>query len=126
MLIILISFIIYFLAFGYDDPAVFILAYRKIVASIRDYLSDEANERVLFVWHSWGAPMASKKLSLDRYYPGDKFVDWVGVSIFQQVYPWGAEAGGGNVADVEKVLQFADAHQKVSMWRWLYSFDPLL
>ena len=101
------------IAFGYDDPAVFILAYRKIVASIRDYLSDEANERVLFVWHSWGAPMASKKLSLERYYPGAKFVDWVGVPIFQQVYPWGAEAGGGDVADVERVLQFADARQKV-------------
>lgn len=58
-------------AFGYDDPSTFILAYRKIVASIREFLSDEANERVLFVWHSWGAPMA-KHFTLEHYYPGDK------------------------------------------------------
>jgi hypothetical protein len=71
-------------SFGFsDDPAMYILAFRKIVSDCRDFLTDEANDRVFFVWHSWGAPMASKKLSLERFYPGDKFVDWIGVSIFQ-------------------------------------------
>ncbi|KAL3779693.1 LOW QUALITY PROTEIN: hypothetical protein HJC23_010561 [Cyclotella cryptica] len=103
-------------SFGFsDDPAMYILAFRKIVSDCRDFLSDEANDRVLFVWHSWGAPMASKKLSLERFYPGDKFVDWIGVSIFQQVFPWGAAAGGGSMAEVENVLKFAVEHDKPIM-----------
>ena len=100
-------------SFGYDDPAMYILAFRKVVSDIRDFLSDEANERVLFVWHSWGAPMPTK-FTLERYYPGDKYVDWVGVSIFQQVFPWGAAAGGGSMMEVENVLKFAMARDKVS------------
>jgi hypothetical protein len=103
-------------AFGYDDPAMYILAFRKVVSDVRDFLSDEANERVLFVWHSWGAPMA-KKLTLERYYPGDKYVDWVGVSVFQQVFPWGAAAGGGSMMDVENVVKFALGRNKV--WGWM-------
>jgi hypothetical protein len=104
-------------SFGYsEDPSMYILAYRKIVSDIRDFLSDEANERVLFVWHSWGAPMASKKLTLERFYPGDKYVDWIGVSIFQQVFPWGAAAGGGSMVEVENVLKFAQRRDKVSLF----------
>ena len=100
-------------SFGYDDPAIYILAYRKVVTDIREFLSDDANDRILFVWHSWAAPMATKKLTLESYYPGDKYVDWVGVSIFQQVFPWGAAAGGGSMLEVENVLKFALARDKV-------------
>jgi hypothetical protein len=96
-----------------EDPSMYILAFRKVVSDCREFLSDEANKRVFFVWHSWGAPFASKKLSLERFYPGDKFVDWIGVSIFQQVYPWSPD-WGGKMTDVENVLNFAKLHNKVS------------
>ena len=55
--------------------------------------------------------MGGKGLSLERFYPGDDFVDWVGVSIFQQVYPW-SPYWGGKVSDVENVLNFAKKHHK--------------
>eukprot|EP00584_Thalassiosira_punctigera_P009158 CAMPEP_0172532350 /NCGR_PEP_ID=MMETSP1067-20121228/5439_1 /TAXON_ID=265564 ORGANISM="Thalassiosira punctigera, Strain Tpunct2005C2" /NCGR_SAMPLE_ID=MMETSP1067 /ASSEMBLY_ACC=CAM_ASM_000444 /LENGTH=456 /DNA_ID=CAMNT_0013316857 /DNA_START=178 /DNA_END=1545 /DNA_ORIENTATION=+ len=99
-------------SFGYsDNPAMYILAFRKIVSDCRNKLSEEATRRVLFVWHSWAAPMAKKSLSLDSFYPGDEFVDWIGVSIFQQFFPWSPPWGGG-VQDVENVLDFAHEHDK--------------
>eukprot|EP00571_Detonula_confervacea_P003907 CAMPEP_0172323318 /NCGR_PEP_ID=MMETSP1058-20130122/48422_1 /TAXON_ID=83371 /ORGANISM="Detonula confervacea, Strain CCMP 353" /LENGTH=452 /DNA_ID=CAMNT_0013039285 /DNA_START=125 /DNA_END=1480 /DNA_ORIENTATION=+ len=99
-------------SFGYsDDPAMYILAFRKIVSDCREHLSDEALGRVLFVWHSWAAPMAKKSLSLAKFYPGDEFVDWIGVSIFQQVYAW-SPYWGGSMSDVENVLEFAKKHDK--------------
>lgn len=101
--------------FGYsDNPGLYILAFRKIVADCRKGLSARARARVLFVWHSWGAPMASKQLTLDSFYPGDGYVDWIGVSIFQQVFSWSPE-WGGKVSDVENVLDFALKHGKPAM-----------
>ena len=100
-------------AFGYsDDPKMYVLAFRKIVDDARKQLSKEALGRVLFVWHSWAAPMAKKSLSLEKFYPGDTHVDWIGVSIFQQVFPW-SPGWGGRMSDVENVLQFAKEHSKV-------------
>ena len=99
-------------SFGYsDDPAMYILAFRKIVNDCRENLTKEALERVLFVWHSWGAPMAKKSLTLNKFYPGDDYVDWIGVSIFQQVFPW-SPGWGGRMSDVENVLEFAKEHDK--------------
>lgn len=59
-------------SFGYsDDPAAYVRAFRRIVDDCREKLSEEARGRVLFVWHSWAAPMANADLSLDRFYPGE-------------------------------------------------------
>jgi len=101
-------------SFGYgDDPSMYVLAFRKIVADCKRGLSDEALEKVLFVWHSWGAPL-SEGLTLERFYPGDDYVDWVGVSIFQQFFPW-SPYWGGTVKDVENVLKFAKRKKKPVM-----------
>jgi len=101
--------------FGYsDNPEVYVLAFRKLVMYCRKNLNEETLKRVLFVWHSWGAPMASDELSLDRFYPGDDVVDWIGVSIFQQVFPW-SKGLAGSMSDVENVFQFARDHSKVSL-----------
>lgn len=101
--------------FGYsDNPEVYVLAFRKLVKYCRKNLNEETLKRVLFVWHSWGAPMASDELSLDRFYPGDDVVDWIGVSIFQQVFPW-SKGLAGSMSDVENVFQFARDHSKVSL-----------
>ncbi|KAL7530978.1 hypothetical protein ACHAWF_003586 [Thalassiosira exigua] len=99
-------------SFGYsDNPEVYVLAFRKIVSDCRENLSEEALGRVLFVWHSWAAPMAAEGLTLDKFYPGDGFVDWIGISIFQQVFPWSPD-WGGRMSDVENVLEFAKEHDK--------------
>ena len=102
--------------FGYsDDPAAYQEAFRKIVhACERQMTTKQCHEKVDFVWHSWAAPREDT-LSLDQFYPGDYFVDWVGVSIFQQVYPWANDEkqnekgnfAGGDMKEVKEVLEFA-------------------
>jgi hypothetical protein len=100
-------------SFGYaDDPEIYALAYRKIVHDVRNTLTSESRRRVLFVWHSWAAPMANDGLSLERFYPGDDVVDWIGVSLFQQAYAW-SPYWSGAMSDVENVLDFALDHNKV-------------
>lgn len=102
-------------SFGYsDNPEMYILAFQKIVSECREHLSKDALQRVLFVWHSWAAPMADKHMSLNQFYPGDDYVDWIGISIFQQVYPW-SPYWGGTMKDVDRVLEFAKKHDKVGI-----------
>lgn len=59
-------------------------------------------------------------LTLDDFYPGDKWVDWVGISIFQQFYQHDDTSSqnafsGGTVQDLDQVLQFAARHHKPTM-----------
>ncbi|KAL3817565.1 hypothetical protein ACHAXA_010584 [Cyclostephanos tholiformis] len=100
-------------SFGYiDDPEIYALAFRKIAHDVRAGLTPDSRERVLFVWHSWAAPMAHLGLSLERFYPGDDVVDWIGISLFQQAYPWSSD-WAGTMSDVANVLDFARDHEKV-------------
>ena len=96
-------------SFGYSDkPNEYVRAFRKLVRAIR---KSPCKSKVLSVWHSWGAP---KVHSLESFWPGEEYVDWVGVSVFQQLYPWAndnhevdSDWAGGTMADVEEVLHFA-------------------
>ncbi len=63
-----------------------------------------------FVWHSWAAP---RLVSLEDFYPGDHVVDWMGISLFQQWYPWSVESG--SPSDVQHVLELAQQHGKPVM-----------
>lgn len=107
--------------FGYSDsPESYVKAFRHIVHHLRRNLSEQALMKTKFVWHSWAAPRANS-VSLEDFYPGDEFVDWIGVSIFQQVFPWssnwmnGYVDWGGDEADIRQVLQFAAYHGKPTM-----------
>lgn len=106
--------------FGYDRPDLYVQAYQKIVLYMRKTLSRSASARTKFVWHSWAAPR-STGLKLQDFYPGDDFVDWVGVSIFQQVFPWASDLiqdntdYGGTISDIEEVLVFAKKYNKPTM-----------
>lgn len=109
--------------FGYsDDPEVYQEAFRVLVRSCETQLTpDVCHEKVVFVWHSWAAPRKFD-LSLDHFYPGDSYVDWVGISIFQQLYPWANDGddksgnfAGGNIYHVKEVLEFAKALEKPIM-----------
>ena len=69
-------------SFGYsDDPAAYQQAFRVMVDSCRHRVQ-HCRDKVHFVWHSW----AASDVNLTAFYPGDDYVDWVGVSLFLQLY----------------------------------------
>ena len=119
--------------FGYSDqPDTYIKAYQKIVFDMEDMLPPNALSRTQFVWHSWAAPRKGN-LTLQDFYPGNRFVDWIGVSIFQQVFPWPSGWGngfvdwGGGIENVEEVLEFAKLKKKVRLAvhcpTYIYTFN---
>ena len=112
-------------SFGYsDNPAVYQEAFRKLVRACETQMTAKiCHEKIAFVWHSWAAPRKIDT-TLDQFYPGDYFVDWVGVSVFQQLYPWANDESknkneghfaGGNILDVKEVLEFAKTRKKPIM-----------
>jgi len=95
-----------FLRIGYEfdnpannyDPIKYKMAYRRIVDQLR-YVEHVNN--VVFVWHSNTYGHGSFK----DYYPGDKYVDWVGMSYFEKDNEkWG-----------RSLFQFADDRGKPKM-----------
>lgn len=62
-----------------DQPALYAMAFRTLVQAC------PCRDQVDFVWHSWAASLTSAE-ELMAYYPGDDVVDWVGVSLFTQLY----------------------------------------
>ena len=67
----------------YDNnyiPSEYIPAFQRIVRIFREL----PVHNVAFVWHSAGLKNPVYKYS--DFYPGDEYVDWCGVSIFEQPY----------------------------------------
>lgn len=87
------------------EPTEYITAYRRIV----DIMRSEGVSNIAFVWHSYAAPRF-KNYPLSDWYPGDDYVDWVGVSIFGHAY---GSPDMGTEADA--VLEFARQHKKPVM-----------
>lgn len=108
-------------SFGFSDsPSTYRAAFRMLVAACERQLSKtQCHQRVAFVWHSWAATRTVPLLT--DFYPGDDAVDWVGVSIFQQLYPWandiqtGNHFAGGNKQQLKEVLEFAKSRDKPIM-----------
>ena len=109
--------------FGFsDDPRVYQEAFRALVRVCEIQMTPSlCHEKIVFVWHSWAAPRKDG-VSLEQFYPGDSYVDWIGVSIFQQLYPWandgdneGGNFAGGNMNEVIEVLEYAKARDKPIM-----------
>jgi hypothetical protein len=94
--------------FDYDNPVVYKRAFRKLVDTCRRH--QVCRHETAFVWHSWAAGITN--YSLSDYYPGDDYVDWVGISLFQQFY---SNDTGGSLEDVRPVLDFARQHNKPIM-----------
>ena len=63
------------------QPDDYVKAYRRIV----DIIRSEGADNVAFVWHSYAAP-TFKDYPLSAWYPGDDYVDWVGISLFGHMY----------------------------------------
>lgn len=87
------------------EPAEFVKAYRRIV----DLMRAEGVTNVAFMWHSYASP-PFKNYPISDWYPGDDYVDWVGISIFGHAY---SSVGMG--ADADAVLEFARQHKKPVM-----------
>mmetsp|Transcript_51056 Transcript_51056/g.52011 ORF Transcript_51056/g.52011 Transcript_51056/m.52011 type:complete len:447 (+) Transcript_51056:148-1488(+) len=115
-------------SFGYSNPSLYQNAFRKLVRSCEHQLNTTVcHEKIAFVWHSWAAPRQINT-SLNQFYPGSDFVDWVGVSIFQQLYPWAnkgnehisskdgeGDFAGGDIFEVKEILDFAKSKDKPIM-----------
>jgi len=86
------------------EPQAYVKAYQRIVGLIRA----EGADNVAFVWHSYAAP-TYKGYPLSDWYPGDNYVDWVGISLFGHMYSSELNAEGNTVFD------FARAHKKPVM-----------
>jgi beta-mannanase len=84
------------------DPEEYIKAYRHIV----DLMRAEGVDNVAFIWHSY-ASKPYKDYPLEAWYPGDDYVDWVGISVFYQPY-YGVDLNPEGNA----VLDFAKEHKK--------------
>lgn len=86
------------------EPAAYVKAFRRIV----DLIRAEGADNVAFVWHSAGAP-TYKGYPLSAWYPGNDYVDWVGISLFGHLY---AAELNRELADV---FGFAREHRKPVM-----------
>ncbi|MEO1098736.1 MAG: glycosyl hydrolase [Bacteroidota bacterium] len=87
------------------EPGEYVKAYRHIV----DLLRKKGVDNIAFVWHSY-ASKPYKNYKLSAWYPGDDYVDWVGISIFGHAYN---ATGFGPYCD--DVLTFAREHNKPIM-----------
>ena len=106
-------------SFGYsDDPGLYQQAFRVMVHYCRKSIK-HCRTKVQFVWHSW----AASDVNLMAFYPGDDHVDWVGVSLFLQLYRDTAAMNSTTSDDsatpinpmVQRVLRFAQQRDKPIM-----------
>ncbi len=87
------------------EPATYVKAYRRIV----DLLRAKGAGNIAFVWHSYASkPYNGYKIS--QWYPGDDYVDWVGISVFGHGYK-----DNGFGPDCDAVLEFAKQNKKPVM-----------
>jgi hypothetical protein len=97
------------------DPDLYVTAFRRIVSILRGesvkHRAISPVTNVAFVWHT-AAWLNGENTFFEDWYPGDKYVDWIGVSWF----------GYSNSADTRltessraRVLKFAKLHRKPVM-----------
>ena len=87
---------------GNNTPEDFIAAWQHL----SDLLKEEDAHQVMMVWNPW------KPEVMERYYPGDKYVDWIGLTVLN----YGALAGENGYYSFqslyhpfrEKLVQFTD------------------
>lgn len=98
-----------FLRIGYEfdgphnryPPEAFIEAYRAIARAMR------AHRDILLVWHSYAMLPTYQESAVADWYPGDDYVDWIGISVFQI-----GDEGYHRAPNRDRVLEFARAKAK--------------
>ena len=127
--------------FGYSDaPSIYRQAFQYIIQECYAlYSYSQCRSRIDFVWHTWAASLLpvvvvdvqqehnnvspttdrTRIITLDDYYPGDDYVDWVGISLFSQLYtettipPHITQLG--TIRHVQYACTFAHDHNKPIM-----------
>jgi beta-mannanase/regulation of enolase protein 1 (concanavalin A-like superfamily) len=102
---------------GYQNQTNYINAFRRIVTVLRN----QGVTNVAYVWQSCSSPIddiiENKKEDINGWYPGDTYVDWVGLSWF--LLPTETPSVGGNPANqialANEVVQFGRSHNKPVM-----------
>ena len=89
------------------DPVCYKDAYKWIV----DRMRSGGVTNVAFVWHS-SADTPYDNNSIDAWYPGDDYVDWVAVSVFLHFYP---PTSAARLQRLDDVIDFARVHKKPVM-----------
>ncbi len=79
------------------EPALYVRAFRHLV----DRLRSRGVANTAFVWHSYASTLSQP---LTAWYPGDDYVDWCAVSLFDQDYE-----------QLIPMAEFAKAHNKPLM-----------
>lgn len=88
----------------HDKPEKYIEKFRLI----HDIMEEEA-PNVAMVW----SPNFLPRHNIDQYYPGDKYVDWVGLSLYTIPYSHGREVPGGNPIDYLKPIYEKYKHKPI-------------
>lgn len=81
------------------EPEKYIKAYRYIVNKLRK----EKIDNIVYVWHSYAS---ISSLSAMKWYPGDAYVDWFGISFFNPL---------SQKRYAETIVRFAKEHNKPLM-----------
>ena len=67
---------------GYENPQQYIAAYRRIV----DVMQKQGVSNTVYVWQASASPvddlLEGKREDIKQWYPGDAYVDWLGLSWF--------------------------------------------
>jgi len=84
-------------SWNHYEPEPYVKAYRKIADKFREMKIDN----IAYVWASAGAG-TYKNHPISDWYPGDEYVDWVGISVFRQF-----DSTLGTVADIRRICDFA-------------------
>jgi hypothetical protein len=99
-------------------PELYKSTFQYLVLECDRLYSSKCREKIEFVWHSWAATTytSSSISQLYDYYPGDDFVDWIGISIFSQLYTLDnvppKVTTVGTPATVRQVCEYAQHHGK--------------
>ena len=102
---------------GYEKHDQYIAAYRHVV----DVVRSSGASQVSFVWQACSSPtddsIEGERENIKDWYPGDEYVDWMGLSWFLQPYEIGklADFTSTQHALADEVLAFARAQNKPVM-----------
>jgi len=90
------------------DPVTYKAAFRRVAAALRKGGNNGTTTKT--VWHSWSFDVWDQRgggtTSIADWWPGLDYVDWCGVSIFQQAYP---DSPLGDLSHAEEMADFCRA-----------------
>lgn len=95
------------------DPAVFIQAFQKIASAARQY----SNIQTVF------SPdmINNRAVTVEQYYPGDQYVDWVGMSVYHR-----SNYAGYNGSNSSYTMEDTSYGENAYYGQGIYDTDPLV